>query len=340
VFQRPISAETEKPLPPPPAHLHPWLLAASPATTGGSETIVQREEALILGLKRKTFYIAFTLVFALIIAAGVGAGVGVAVARSRAPLGVTRNDTSTSEAGGTAVFSTSKLTALSWTDVDGNAFQALFWQSRFAGSLMMSLWDATTRTWEVVNITDSAQRNGRLVNAGNGVSLAAAVKGAPATREEFRLFLAYTDSDGFIQGLNSLSPRGQVWGFDGLSDVPRPEQTSTGSQMSAWWPQCRSPLCDDVRLYYQARDLGVYTMRRNAWGADPIPVADNARPGSALAVTPASQDTDLDQLKLFHDNNSNLHEKALTARGDFGSNEDGTSPILSHSWYRHRVMRS
>jgi hypothetical protein len=151
---------------------HPEALAGQHPYTGPVEES-RAPYTRLIKYKRLIFIVVVIIVVGAAIGGALGGTLGKRTKNSATSSStgsgiVGINSTSTA---GWPVLKTSNLAAANWTDNDGNAFHAVFWQST-SNHLIVSIFNGGINNWTAINISSTAS-----VTALPGTPLAAAVRG-------------------------------------------------------------------------------------------------------------------------------------------------------------------
>lgn len=140
-----------------------------------SGSSLSTEERKIFGLRRKTFFILFTVIFVLIVAGAVGGGVGgtiatrnrgqTAAAATEVPSRIPPQAPTTTQ----VRYENTGLAAMQFTDLNGTLHKRLYYQDN-ASKLRESSWDNSTAfdtAWQV-NVLSDAVKPGTPIAAAAG----------------------------------------------------------------------------------------------------------------------------------------------------------------------------
>jgi hypothetical protein len=243
------------------------------------------------------------LILLVVVIIVVGAAIGGALGRI---LGKRTNNSSTSSSSGPGtvgtnststagwpVLKTSNLAATNWTDNDGNAFHAVFWQSA-SNHLIVSTFNGSIGNWTATNISSTAS-----TTALPGTPLAAAVRGLQfGSFGPFGIALFYITPDNVLAEVYSTDPAARTWQIGGLSQSDVSWQAASGSQLAARWDLCGLSGCSgDLLLAYEDEQQSLRLANSSDWAATPGTLVTSITPSSPLAMTAIDriQPTSLDR---------------------------------------------
>lgn len=229
---------------------------------------------------------------------------------------------STSTAGG-PVLKTSNLAATNWTDNDGNAFHAVFWQST-SNHLIVSTFNGSIGNWIATNISSTAS-----TTALPGTPLAAAVRGLQfGSFGPFGIALFYITPDNVLAEVYSTDLAARTWQVGSLSQSDVSWQAASGSQLAVRWDLCGLSGCSgDLLLAYEDEQQGLRLAHSSDWAATPGTLVTSITPSSPLAMTATDriQPTSLDQWDGA--SSARLYFEELQTLQEWGWDD------VSGSWY-------
>jgi hypothetical protein len=188
------------------------------------------------------------------------------------------NSTSTA---GWPVLKTSNLAATNWTDNDGNAFHAVFWQST-SNHLIVSTFNGSINNWTTINISSTAATTALL-----GTPLVAAVRGLQfGSFGPFGIALFYITPNNVLASVYSTDLAARTWQIGSLSQTDVSWQAASGSQLAARWDLCGLSGCSgDLFLAYEDEERSLRLVNSSDWAATPGTLVTSITPGSPLAMT-------------------------------------------------------
>ncbi|KAK7752292.1 hypothetical protein SLS62_005828 [Diatrype stigma] len=310
-----------------------------PSTLSQRDLPENKEEAgRIWGLKRRIFILTALLAALVLIGAGVGAGVGVTQSRRGGAVSGNSDDGSPDQNRvpyTSPVLAASQLAAANWTDNYGNHYRGVFWQALETGNLMVSIKGPSATSWEVVDIGAAAEvpAPSFKMSVQSGTSIAAVSYGSGTYSSGdpslFRIFVAYTNSGGYVQGVGCTNMRGTSgWFVDDLSLMRSASPVSPGSQLAAWWPTYRDP--DNARLFFQDQSHRLSMLSRVHWLSGPWTIGmSTLQSGSGLVTVPGSRDWEISEIMVFYVESSRLVHGMIRKEDAFGTNITGPLDLLT-----------
>ena len=128
----------------------------APPYTDKPQPALPTQDRNILGLRRKTFFIAFAIAAALIIAVAIGGGVGGGIAaRNRK----SSQNTVIAPPPRKPPYANTGLAAMQWTDLNDTLHKRVYYQGN-DNKIRESAWDnstALTTPWQINSISDAAK---------------------------------------------------------------------------------------------------------------------------------------------------------------------------------------
>ncbi|KAB5562994.1 hypothetical protein GE09DRAFT_766860 [Coniochaeta sp. 2T2.1] len=288
------------------------------------------EERRIWGLKRKTFFIVLAIALVVIIGAVVGGAVGGTVGKNNEKQGSTTDPGKGGGSGGggsspgnvtnnSPVLSSSKLSAVNWTDSSNIEYNAVFWQAK-TNDLMLSLWDSQGKSWSKVNITEKMTDVSVSVAAKPGTPLAAQARGYPWTSStlsgvsgSFGLALFYLTPENNLIDIYSEDARGESWALGDLATSgAKAIKAAPNSQLSAWWSLCEKNCTGEMLVIYEDDSQALRQVNSSNWNTLERPLPGIAS-GSSLAITAVAGNRGADgpsrdDIRVYYDSSNKLSE--------------------------------
>ncbi|CAJ2502295.1 Uu.00g096890.m01.CDS01 [Anthostomella pinea] len=258
--------------------------------------IERKPVSTICGIQRRIFYITVVIVLLVIVGATAGGVEGALLVNHHnqetspdpggdSSTGVPSNNTvSKPGIANINVLSSSRLKSTNWTDAEGFAHRAVFFQDPY-NSIIARRWDVQNTTWSTTNLTQIIKGPTTSLNPLPNTPLASAACKYNNTTIEVQLWFLTPNYS--IRNVRLLSPTAhpEAWEFDNLNGATL--RTMPGSDLDAAWQRCRLGDCiGNWLVAYQAPDGNINMANASHWVNAPNAVgrggvADN----SSLAIT-------------------------------------------------------
>jgi len=179
------------------------------------------------------------------------------------------------------VLNISNLAATNWTDNDGNAFHAVFWQST-SNHLIVSTFNGSSGNWTATNISSMVS-----TTALQGTLMAAVVRGLQfSSFGPFGIVLFYITPNNTLADLYSPDLAATIWQIGNFTQSGALVQAASGSQLAARWGLCGLRDCTgNVWLAYEDEEHSLRLAGSNGWAVSPGTLATSITPSSAMAMT-------------------------------------------------------